>query len=133
MEIVGENRGCGLRHASPPPDNFRTGQGTDSIAGIDYAEGLREIPEGYEKFSPHRYVANFKTPNLIIHNALDFRVPFSEGMQLFTTLQRKGIPSKLLYFPDEGHWVNKPANSELWYRTVFEWLAEYLKGATIAQ
>ena len=99
----------------------------------DHGETPWENPEGYEKFSPHRYAANFKTPNLIIHNALDFRVPFSEGMQLFTTLQRKGIPSKLLYFPDEGHWVNKPANSELWHRTVFEWLAEHLKGATMAQ
>jgi dipeptidyl aminopeptidase/acylaminoacyl peptidase len=90
-------------------------------------------PEGYAKFSPHTYAKNFKTPNLIIHNALDYRVPFSEGMQLFTTLQRKGIPSKMLYFPDEGHWVNKPANSELWHETVFEWLESYLKQGDIIQ
>lgn len=91
-----------------------------------------DAPEGYEKFSPHKYARNFKTPNLIIHNELDYRVPFSEGMQLFTTLQRKGIPSKMLYFPDEGHWVNKPANSELWHTTVFEWLGSYLsKGDSI--
>lgn len=79
------------------------------------------------RWSPHRSAANFKTPNLIIHNELDFRVPLSEGMQLFTTLQRRGIPSKLVVFPDEGHWVNKPANSEFWHQTIFDWLAEYLK------
>ncbi len=79
------------------------------------------------QWSPHRYAANFKTPNLIIHGELDFRVPLSEGMQLFTALQRQGVPSKLLMFPDEGHWVNKPQNSELWHKTVFDWLADYLK------
>jgi dipeptidyl aminopeptidase/acylaminoacyl peptidase len=85
-----------------------------------------ENPEGYDRDSPNRYLANFSTPNLVIHNELDYRVPLSEGMQLFTALQRKGIPSKFLYFPDEGHWVLKPANSELWHRTVFAWLADYL-------
>ncbi len=79
------------------------------------------------KWSPHRYAAKFRTPNLIIHNELDFRVPIGEGLQLFTALQRQGVPSKLLYFPDEGHWVLKPQNSELWHRTVFDWLADYLK------
>ena len=83
--------------------------------------------EEFEKFSPHRFANNFKTPNLIIHNEFDFRVPIGQGMSLFTTLQRKGIPSKLLYFPDEGHWVLKPQNSELWHKTIFEWLAGYLK------
>jgi dipeptidyl aminopeptidase/acylaminoacyl peptidase len=84
-------------------------------------------PKEYAKFSPHRYARNFKTPNLVIHGALDFRIPDAEAMQLFTTLQRKGIPSKFLYFPDEGHWVLKPLNSQLWHRTVFDWLTEYLK------
>jgi dipeptidyl aminopeptidase/acylaminoacyl peptidase len=81
--------------------------------------------ESYEKFSPHRYAANFKTPMLIIHNDLDFRVPVSEGHQLFTTLQRLGVPSKFINFPDEGHWVLKPANSAYWHREVFAWLAKY--------
>jgi dipeptidyl aminopeptidase/acylaminoacyl peptidase len=81
----------------------------------------------FEEFSPHRSAANFKTPNLIIHGELDFRIPVGEAMQLFTTLQRKGVPSKMLLFPDEGHWISKPQNSELWHRTVFEWLAEYLR------
>jgi dipeptidyl aminopeptidase/acylaminoacyl peptidase len=81
--------------------------------------------EAYEKFSPHRYAANFKTPMLIIHNDLDFRVPVAEGHQLFTTLQRKGVPSKFINFPDEGHWVLKPKNSEYWHKEVFAWLAKY--------
>jgi dipeptidyl aminopeptidase/acylaminoacyl peptidase len=85
-----------------------------------------ENPEG-EKHSPHLYAKNFKTPMLIIHSELDYRVPLNEGQQLFTTLQRKGIPSKFLYFPDEGHWVLKPGNSEVWHKTIFEWLAGYLK------
>ena len=85
-----------------------------------------ENPE-FEKFSRHRHAAKFKTPNLIIHNELDFRVLIGQGLSLFTTLQRKGIPAKLLYFPDEGHWVLKPQNSELVHKTVFEWLEGYLK------
>jgi dipeptidyl aminopeptidase/acylaminoacyl peptidase len=79
----------------------------------------------YEKHSPHRLAANFKTPMLIIHNDLDFRVPVSEGLQLFTTLQRLGVPSKFINFPDEGHWVLKPANSAFWHREIFGWLKTY--------
>lgn len=84
-------------------------------------------PTLYEKWSPHNYVKNYKTPMLIIHGEQDFRVPIGEGMQVFTVLQRKGIPSKLLYFPDEGHWVLKPLNAQLWWKTTYEWLAQYLK------
>ena len=65
--------------------------------------------------------------DLIIHNELDFRVPIGQGMSLFTTLQRQGVPSKLLYFPDEGHWVLKPQNAQFWYKTFLDWLALYLK------
>ncbi|MBM4165307.1 MAG: S9 family peptidase [Ignavibacteria bacterium] len=86
-----------------------------------------EKKDEYEKFSPHNFAGNFTTPNLIIHNALDFRVPVSEGMQLFTALQRQNVPSKFLYFPDEGHWVLKPLNSEYWHQQVFGWLKDYLK------
>jgi dipeptidyl aminopeptidase/acylaminoacyl peptidase len=81
----------------------------------------------FRTYSPHVYAKNFRTPNLIIHSERDYRVPIGEGLQLFTALQRQGIPSKFLYFPDEGHTIMKPANSELWHRTVFDWLAEYLK------
>jgi dipeptidyl aminopeptidase/acylaminoacyl peptidase len=81
--------------------------------------------DSYEKHSPHRFARDFKTPMLIIHNDLDFRVPVSEGLQLFTTLQRRGVPSKMINFPDEGHWVLKPANSAYWHKEVFAWLAKY--------
>ncbi|MBI3840115.1 MAG: S9 family peptidase [Planctomycetia bacterium] len=82
--------------------------------------------ESYEKHSPHRFAQNFKTPMLIIHNDLDFRVPINEGFQIFTTLQRLGVPTKMINFPDEGHWVAKPANSAFWHREVFDWLAKYV-------
>jgi dipeptidyl aminopeptidase/acylaminoacyl peptidase len=82
--------------------------------------------ESYEKHSPHRYAKDFKTPMLVIHNDRDFRVPVSEGLQLFTTLQRMGIPSKMINFPDESHWVLKPANSAYWHREVFAWLKQYV-------
>lgn len=100
---------------------------TEEIWFDEWEHGIPWETEQFDKFSPHRFAGNFNTPNLIIHNQLDFRVPVTEGMSVFTTLQRKGIPSKFLYFPDEGHWVLKPQNSELWHKTVFHWLAEYLK------
>jgi dipeptidyl aminopeptidase/acylaminoacyl peptidase len=80
----------------------------------------------YEKHSPHRLAKNFKTPMLVIHNDRDFRVPVSEGIQLFTTLQRQGIPSRFINFPDEGHWVLKPRNSRYWHNEVFAWLEKYV-------
>ena len=83
--------------------------------------------EGYRKWSPHLFATQFKTPTLVVHSQLDYRLDVSEGFQLFTTLQRLKIPSKMLYFPDEGHWVLKPQNSQLWYKTVDEWVDSYLK------
>jgi dipeptidyl aminopeptidase/acylaminoacyl peptidase len=85
-------------------------------------------PEGYEKHNPINYVKNWKTPMLVIHGALDFRVVDTQGISTFTALQRRGIPSKLLYFPDENHWVLKPQNSTLWHQTVIGWLDQWLKG-----
>jgi dipeptidyl aminopeptidase/acylaminoacyl peptidase len=92
-------------------------------------------PELYQKWSPHLYAKNFKTPTLVVHGELDYRVPIGEGLQLFSTLQRRGVPSRFLYFPDEGHWVLKPQNSELWYKTVLGWLDQWLKpnGATASR
>jgi dipeptidyl aminopeptidase/acylaminoacyl peptidase len=84
-------------------------------------------PELYTKWSPHLHAKNFKTPTLVIHGELDYRVPIGEGLQLFSTLQRKGVPSKLLYYPDEGHWILKPQNSELWFKTVLDWFDQWLK------
>lgn len=84
-------------------------------------------PAMYSRWSPHKFAQNFNTPILIIHGELDYRVPIGEGMQLFTAVQRKGIDSKLLIFPDEGHWVLKPQNSRLWFHTVLDWLDKYLE------
>jgi dipeptidyl aminopeptidase/acylaminoacyl peptidase len=86
-----------------------------------------ENPEVYRKFSPSTYAANFQTPCLVIHGENDFRVPYTQGLQLFTALQRQGVESRLLYYPDEDHFVRKPLNAELWWGTIHDWFAEYLK------
>ncbi len=82
-------------------------------------------PEEFAKYSPHTSAGNFKTPTLIIHNLNDLRVPLNHGVELFNTLQKRGVPSKLVYFPDENHWVLKPQNSVFWYKTVREWIGQY--------
>jgi dipeptidyl aminopeptidase/acylaminoacyl peptidase len=85
--------------------------------------------KAYEKHSPHRQAANlmkFHTPMLLIQNDLDFRCPVGQGHELFTTLQRLKVKSKLINFPDEGHWVLKPKNSEYWHKEVFAWLEKYV-------
>ena len=79
----------------------------------------------FRKWSPSLYAKHFKTPTLVVHGQLDYRLDVSEGFQLFDTLQLLGVPSKMLYFPDEGHWVLKPQNSELWWKTVNDWVDEY--------
>ncbi len=84
-------------------------------------------PVGYEKHNPVNFVKNWKTPMLVIHGALDYRVADTQGLGTFNALQRLGVPSKLLYFPDESHWVLKPANSILWHETVISWLDRWLK------
>ncbi len=84
-----------------------------------------EKPEEFAKYSPHTFAGNFKTPTLVIHGQQDMRVPVNHGVELFNTLQKRGVPSKLVYFPDENHWVLKPQNSLFWYRTKQEWLAQY--------
>jgi len=84
-------------------------------------------PEAYQKYSPSSYVKDFHTPTLVVHGEQDFRVPYTQGLQLFTALQMQKIPSKLLIFPDEGHWVLKPQNSLLWYKTVLDWIDSWVK------
>jgi dipeptidyl aminopeptidase/acylaminoacyl peptidase len=84
-----------------------------------------EKPDEFARYSPHTYAANFRTPTLVIHGQQDLRVPVNQGIELFNTLQKRGVPSKLVYFPDENHWVLKPQNSLFWYRTTQEWLAQY--------
>jgi dipeptidyl aminopeptidase/acylaminoacyl peptidase len=84
-------------------------------------------PQSYEKQNPLNFVKNWKTPMLVIHGGQDYRVAETQGIAAFNALQRRGIPSKLLYFPDENHWVQKPANSILWHETVIAWLDHWLK------
>jgi dipeptidyl aminopeptidase/acylaminoacyl peptidase len=91
--------------------------------------GKPDSENPFRKFSPSLYAKNFKTPTLVIHGQLDYRLDLSEGLQLFDTLQLEGVPSKMLYFPDEGHWVLKPQNSELWYETVNDWVDQWTKGS----
>jgi dipeptidyl aminopeptidase/acylaminoacyl peptidase len=86
-----------------------------------------EQPAGFAEHNPIDYVKNWKTPTLVIHGALDYRVVETQGMSTFTALQRRGIPSKLLYFPDENHWVLKPQNSILWHDTVLGWIDRWVK------
>jgi dipeptidyl aminopeptidase/acylaminoacyl peptidase len=84
-----------------------------------------ENPEGYEKDNPANYVDSWQTPMLVIHGALDYRIPLEQGIATFTALQRRGIPSQFLYFPDENHWVLSTANSILWHETVLAWMARW--------
>lgn len=89
-----------------------------------------EHPELYEKHSPSTYVANFKyykTPTLVIHGEHDYRVPFTQGFQMFTALQRMGVPSRLIFFPDETHFVTKPQNARLWWTEIFAWFDKWLQ------
>ena len=88
-----------------------------------------ENPRGYEQFNPVNHVANWKTPMLVVQGDLDFRIPTAQGLSTFTALQRRGIDSRLIVFPNENHWVLKPANSLQWHTEVFGWLDKYLKPA----
>jgi dipeptidyl aminopeptidase/acylaminoacyl peptidase len=84
-------------------------------------------PDMYAKWSPSYFVKEFKTPTLVIGGELDYRVPYTQSLQLFTALQMEKVPSKLMVFPDEGHWVLKPQNSALWYHTFLDWIGEWLR------
>ena len=84
-----------------------------------------ERPEEFARYSPSTFAANFKTPTLVIVGQLDQRVPMNNGVELFNTLQNLGVESRLVYFPDENHWVLKRQNSQYWYREVRDWLQHY--------
>jgi len=86
-----------------------------------------ENPEVYDRWSPSKFAQEFRTPTLVIHGELDFRIPYSQALQLFTSLQLHKVPSQLLVFPDEGHWVLKPQNSLLWYKTFLDWVNNWTK------
>jgi dipeptidyl aminopeptidase/acylaminoacyl peptidase len=82
----------------------------------------------YRKWSPHLFASKLKTPHLVLHGELDYRVPYYEGVSLFSALQRLAVPSRLVVFPDEGHWIGKPQNQELWWREMQGWFSKYLLG-----
>ncbi len=118
--------------AGPPPaakdDNSMGGtdagdavveQGKAARPWDFYGKPASEDP--FRRWSPMMFIKNARTPTLVVHSQRDYRLDVSQGLQLFTALQLLGVPSKMLYFPDEGHWVLKPQNSELWYKTVDDW------------
>jgi dipeptidyl aminopeptidase/acylaminoacyl peptidase len=111
--------------------NFESMWGTtDELWFDEYDHGGLpwQYPEKYREYSPHTRAENlgkFKTPMLVIHNDLDFRCPIGQGQELFSALQRQAVPSRFVNFPDEGHWVNKPRNSEHWHRECFDWIKHY--------
>jgi len=130
-----------LGHNNDPRFRFKVLVSHDGVYNLESMYGATEelwFPEWefkgtpwtnramYRRWSPHLFAANFKTPTLVVHGQLDYRLDVSEGFQLFTTLQRLNIPSKMLYFPDEGHWVLKPQNSQLWYKTVNDWVDQWV-------
>jgi dipeptidyl aminopeptidase/acylaminoacyl peptidase len=110
-------------------DNRGMAYATEELWFTEWENGgtYYDAPAKYEQFNPVNYVKNWKTPMLVVQGDLDFRIPTTQGLGTFTALQRQGIPSKLLVFPDENHWVLKPANSLLWHHTVLDWLNTYTK------
>ena len=120
-----------ISHAGPY-DNVSMYGGTEELWFVehDLAGTPWSNPDSYSKWSPSTYageLGKFKTPTLVIAGEMDYRVPYTQSLEFFTDLQRQNVPSKLLIFPDEGHWVGKPQNSRLWYKNFFDWLATYLK------
>jgi dipeptidyl aminopeptidase/acylaminoacyl peptidase len=109
-------------------DNRMMGYETEELWFSEWENGGTPWtnPQGYEKFNPILHVKDWRVPMLIIHNELDYRIPVDQGIAAFTALQRRGIESKYLYFPDENHWVLKPQNSVLWHDTVNAWLKQHI-------
>jgi len=111
-------------------DNFMMGYATEELWFSEWENGHAtpfQNPKDYERFNPANTVLDWKTPMLIIHSAHDYRIPLEQGLAAFTALQRKGVPSEFLTFPDENHWVLKPQNSEMWQKTVLAWLDKWTK------
>jgi dipeptidyl aminopeptidase/acylaminoacyl peptidase len=109
-------------------DQRAMGYATEELWFTEWEHGGTpyDVPRNYEKFNPVNHVADWKVPMLVIHGQQDFRIPVEQGIATFTALQRRGIPSKFLYFPDENHWVLKPQNSVLWHDTVNAWLKQHI-------
>ncbi|NLC60550.1 MAG: prolyl oligopeptidase family serine peptidase, partial [Gammaproteobacteria bacterium] len=105
-------------------DTRSMGLVTEELWFTEWEHGgtVYDNPEAYERYNPARHVGDWKVPMLVVAGANDFRVPVDQSLSSFTALQRQGIESQLLYFPDENHWVLKPNNSVLWHQTVKDWL-----------
>jgi dipeptidyl aminopeptidase/acylaminoacyl peptidase len=116
-----------------------TGGQNDERGGVGHAaepwryQNLPADQDPFRKWSPMRYIENAKTPTLIIHSQRDYRLDVSQGFELYTALQRRNVPARFLYFPDEGHWVLKPQNSQLWYQTVNDWCDRWTKTGKYAE
>ena len=109
-------------------DNRIMGYATEELWFSEWENGHAtpwEKPENYERFNAVNHVADWRVPMLVVHSAKDYRIPLEQGLAAFTALQRKGIPSEFLTFPDENHWVLKPQNSVLWHATVLDWLRRW--------
>ncbi len=122
---------CLVSHAGPYDESSMYGS-TEELWFVehDYKGTPWTNPEDYAKWSPSTYAAKlgeFKTPTLLTTGELDFRVPYTQVLEFFTALQRQGVPSKLVVFPNDGHWLLRPMDSQFWYKTVQDWLANYLK------
>ena len=122
---------CLISHAGPYDEVSMYGA-TEELWFMDWEFGGPpwSNPELYKKWSPNEFAAaleKYKTPTLVIGGEMDFRVPYNQDLEFFTALQVQGVQSKLVIFPDEGHWVLKPQNSRLWYKTFLDWLGEYLQ------
>jgi dipeptidyl aminopeptidase/acylaminoacyl peptidase len=119
-----------VSHAGPfNLENMATA--TEELWFTDWEYGgppwdTKAMASQYRVFSPHLYVKNFKTPTLVTGGELDYRVPYTEHISMFTALQRMNVPSRLVIFPDEGHWILKPQNQRLWWAEVQGWLGKYL-------
>ena len=109
-------------------DQRMMGYATEELWFTEWENGGTpyDVPKNYEEFNPVNHVAKWKVPMLVIHGQQDFRIPVEQGIAAFTALQRKGIESKFLYFPDENHWVLKPQNSVQWHDTVNGWLKQHI-------
>ena len=109
-------------------DQRMMGYATEELWFTEWEQGGTpyDVPKNYEKFNPVNHVDKWKVPMLVIHGQLDYRIPVEQGIGVFTALQRRGIESKFLYFPDENHWVLKPANSVQWHDTVNAWLNQHI-------
>ena len=110
-------------------DNRIMGYATDELWFAEWENGHATVwqhPENYELYNPINHVAAWRDPMLVIHSEQDFRIPIDQGIAAFTAMQLRGIPSEILTFPDENHWVLKPANALMWHATIHDWLRRWI-------